>query len=201
MKITMHLQKVITLGLFSFLLLFAKAEVSNKLIKVFPVGERRIAVSIDNPGKESMSLSLENNSGTVSYYEERFYGEENISKLFDLSRLKDGVYQIRTKSYNSETSKVIMINDNQVEITEDEDSQNAVDFSLVDHFLFVKSVQPGLKEVKVDFVNKTGVFFEDHKTIEGPFTKRYNLEQLNSGFYRVRVLIEDDFYEFNFKMD
>ena len=156
-------------------------------------------VSIINPTETSLKLKIYDESGNL-YYSRKVDAATTAQRLFDFSYLEDGNYKIVLTGKEESIEKPFEVKNNKLapelakENTEKTLFRTDEDALYVTYLSFNKSVF----NISISDVEGNEVF-ENSYAAEPTFSKKFNLEALPKGDYKVRLVSDNKEYNYAFR--
>ena len=156
-------------------------------------------VSIINTTESNLKLKIYDESGNL-YYSRKVDAATTAQRLFDFSYLEDGNYKIVLTGKEESIEKPFEVKNNKLapelakENTEKTLFRTDEDALYVTYLSFNKSVF----NISISDVEGNEVF-ENSYAAEPTFSKKFNLEALPKGDYKVRLVSDNKEYNYAFR--
>lgn len=190
--------KGIVLGVILFL--GASSAFATGNVRINPYLDTDLSiVSIINPTESALKLKIYDTEGNL-YYSKKVSGETTNQKLFDFSYLEDGVYKIVLTGNKVNVEKKFEIENNKLISEKQEEIAEKTLFRSEDNNLFVTYLSFENKNFNLSILDSFGneVFLESYSS-EPTFSKKFNVEALPKGEYKVRLISNDKEYNYAFR--
>lgn len=164
----------------------------------------RATVSYSALHPTSLKISIENQEGTMVFYNEQHDDVGNYKKLYDFSQLQDGNYSLialidgekQVKKFSIDNAKISIQN----EIIESDDS--IVPYFRKDGEQLICLYQNPLSEqIKITFFSNGESFFEDSSETGEAYSKKFDISLLPSGKYDVLLNAGDAYFSYELIKD
>ncbi|MPQ47960.1 T9SS type A sorting domain-containing protein [Marinifilum sp. N1E240] len=190
--------KGIVLGVILFL--GASSAFATGNVRINPYLDTDLSiVSIINPTESALKLKIYDTEGNL-YYSKKVSGETTNQKLFDFSYLEDGVYKIVLTGNKVNVEKKFEVENNKLISEKQEEIAEKTLFRSEDNNLFVTYLSFENKNFNLSILDSFGneVFLESYSS-EPTFSKKFNVEALPKGEYKVRLISNDKEYNYAFR--
>jgi len=190
--------KGIVLGVILFL--GASSAFATGNVRINPYLDTDLSiVSIINPTESALKLKIYDTEGNL-YYSKKVSGETTDQKLFDFSYLEDGVYKIVLTGNKVNVEKKFEIENNKLISEKQNEIAEKTLFRSEDNNLFVTYLSFENKNFNLSILDSFGneVFVESYNS-EPTFSKKFNVEALPKGEYKVRLISNDKEYNYAFR--
>ena len=190
--------KGIVLGVILFL--GASSAFATGNVRINPYLDTDLSiVSIINPTESALKLKIYDTEGNL-YYSKKVSGETTNQKLFDFSYLEDGVYKIVLTGNKVNVEKKFEIENNKLISEKQNEIAEKTLFRSEDNNLFVTYLSFENKNFNLSILDSFGneVFVESYNS-EPTFSKKFNVEALPKGEYKVRLISNDKEYNYAFR--
>ncbi len=153
-------------------------------------------VSIINPSESFLKMKIYDEAGNL-YYSNKISGETTAQKLFDFSYLEDGTYKIVLTGNGDKLEKTFQVANNKLVSESVAKFAEKTLFRAENNSLFVTylSFKNTIFDISIndDLGNE---IFKGSYASEPTFSKKFNVEALPKGDYKVRLV--SDKKEFNY---
>jgi hypothetical protein len=169
-------------------------------VKIRPVDNRSKAiVTFSNFDSKEVFFSIENDAQSVVFYSEFVRNTSDFTKVFDFSLLKDGNYVLVVKVNNDVILEPILIENSSISVKQSKKVSEPV-FKQKDKSLlvFYKSPEEGMANVK--FLDKNDDVIFDETIANESLTRKYDISKLPVGSYKVALIDNDEYYNYNFEV-
>lgn len=156
----------------------------------------KAVVSISNIQAKYMSVSVEDASSRVVYYEERVSNASDFAKVFDFSLLTDGDYKIVLKAGDEELSQSFVIANSTLTVKEALKLKEPI-FNVEGNSLLVYFNSKNTEGISVTFSDGKQNFFTDELSKHAA-VRKYSLADIPSGKYTVSVSADSGFFSYEF---
>lgn len=190
--------KGIVLGVILFL--GASSAFATGNVRINPYLDTDLSiVSIINPSESALKMKIYDKEGNL-YYSKKVSGETTDQKLFDFSYLEDGVYKIVLTGNKVNVEKKFEIENNKLISEKQNEIAEKTLFRSEDNNLFVTYLSFENKNFNLSILDSFGneVFVESYNS-EPTFSKKFNVEALPKGEYKVRLISNDKEYNYAFR--
>lgn len=190
--------KGLALGL--ILILGASSAFATGNIRINPYLDTDFSiVSIINPSESFLKMKIYDEAGNL-YYSNKVSSETTDQKLLDFSYLEDGTYKIVLTGKGDKLEKNFeIINSKQVAELGDEMTEKTL-FRTEDNNLFVTylSFENTSFSISINDAFGNEVFTNSYAS-EPTFSKKFNVEALPKGDYKVRLVSNKKEYNYAFR--
>jgi len=156
-------------------------------------------VSIINPTESFLKMKIYDEAGNL-YYSNKISGETTNQKLFDFSYLEDGTYKIVLTGKGDKLEKKFEVVNNKLVAESADKMTEKTLFRAEDNNLFVSylSFENTTFNISIndDFGNEV---FNGSYASEPSFSKKFNVEALPKGDYKVRLVSNKKEYNYAFR--
>ena len=190
--------KGIVLGVILFL--GASSAFATGNVRINPYLDTDLSVvSIINPTESTLRMKIYDAEGNL-YYSKKISGETTDQKLFDFSYLEDGVYKIVLSGNENNFEKEFEVENNKLISEKKEEITEKTLFRSEKNNLFVTYLSFENKKINLSILDTFGneIFEESYKS-EPTFSKKFNVEALPKGEYKVRLISNDKEYNYAFR--
>ncbi|BAX81625.1 hypothetical protein [Labilibaculum antarcticum] len=156
-------------------------------------------VSIINPTESVLKMKIYDEAGNL-YYSNKVNGGTSDQKLLDFSYLEDGTYKIVLTGKEDKLEKNFeIINSKQVAELGDEMTEKTL-FRTEDNNLFVTylSFENATFSISINDAFGNEVYTNSYAS-EPTFSKKFNVEALPKGDYKVRLVSDKKEYNYAFR--
>jgi hypothetical protein len=164
----------------------------------------RAAVSYSSLHPTSLKISIENQEGTMVFYNEQKNDVDSYKKLYDFSQLHDGNYNLIAIVDGEKQVKKFSIDNAKISIKDEtiENENLIVPYFNKDGAHLICLYQNPLSEhVKVCFLSKGESFFEDSSESGKAYSKKFDLSLLPSGNYDILLHSGDSYFSYKLIID
>lgn len=190
--------KGIVLGVVLFL--GANSVFASGDIKINPYLDTDFSiVSIINPTESSLKMKIFDTDGNL-YYSKKVSSETTDQKIFDFSYLENGTYKIVLSGEKEIIEKEFKIADNKLSTDKAEDVAEKTLFRTEENSLFVTYLSFDNNNFNLSILDAFGnEVFEESYDSKPTFSKKFNVEALPKGEYKVRLISNDKEYNYAFR--
>lgn len=175
------------------------ADSEGPKVKLIPYKDEFAIITVNNASDEISELIIEDSEGDIVYYREGIKSFENFyHKAFDLRNLNDGKYHVIVENKSGRNQLEFAIVEGNVEV-ENNPSKPSPYFEVKDDVLKLSMLNHSLKDVKLTISNENETFFKKSLGDDFSITTGFNLEQLTSGYYQVKITSGDETFSYNFE--
>ncbi|RUT79179.1 DUF3244 domain-containing protein [Ancylomarina longa] len=155
-------------------------------------------VSIINPTQAPLRMNITDEAGNL-YYSKKVSSATTAQKLFDFSYLEDGVYKIVLNGNEENIEKSFEIVNNKLVAAKVEKDTEKTMFRADANNLFITYLSFDNKDLNISITDEFGneVFTKSY-TSEPTFSKKFNVEALPEGDYKVRLISNNKEYNYAF---
>lgn len=155
-------------------------------------------VSIINTTESFLKMKIVDEYGNL-YYSKKISNETTAQKLFDFSYLEDGMYKVVLTGKDSELEKEFKIENNKLAAEKTLQPKEKTLFRAEANDLYVTYLSFENKNFNLSIVDAFGneVFQGTYKS-EPSFSKKFNVEALPKGEYKVRLVSDNKEYNYAF---
>lgn len=156
-------------------------------------------VSIINPTESFLKMKIYDEAGNL-YYSNKISSETTNQKLFDFSYLEDGTYKIVLTGKKDKLEKEFEVVNNKLAVELAEQMAEKTLFRAEDNSLFVTYLSFKNTNFKISINDEFGneVFTSSYAS-EPTFSKKFNVEALPKGDYKVRLVSDKKEYNYAFR--
>ncbi|PKQ62660.1 hypothetical protein [Labilibaculum manganireducens] len=156
-------------------------------------------VSIINPTESLLKMKIYDEAGNL-YYSNKVGGETTAQKLFDFSYLEDGTYKIVLTGKGDNIEKEFVVANNKLVAELAENTAEKTLFRTEDNNLFVTYLSFENKAFNISINDEFGnEVFNGSYASEPTFSKKFNVEALPKGDYKVRLVSDKKEYNYAFR--
>lgn len=171
----------------------------NMVVHASVMPNKKVVLRISDAPRRALELNIENSSTGEVVYQQRLTRDTVYLKVFSLSNLPEGEYNLTIETEEKIYSKFLGITrDSCLLLGEAEDYKPV--FNNENENLLISLRNSQNKNLKVVFRNNLGVFFKDEPDQSTWFRRKYNLSMLEPGSYQVDLLAGEDTYSYNFEI-
>ncbi len=168
-------------------------------VKLIPYKDEFAIITVDNATEEISQLVIEDAQGDIVYYREGLKSFENFyHKAFDLRNLNDGYYKVIVENKSGRKELEFAIAEGTVKVENGAETPSPY-FEVKDDVLKLSMLNKDLKDVKLTISTEDDTFFRKSLGDDFSITTGFNLEQLTSGYYQVKITSGDETYSYNFE--
>lgn len=156
-------------------------------------------VSIINPSESYVKMKIYDETGNL-YYSQKVSSETTDQKLFDFSYLEDGTYKIVLTGKEGNIEKAFEVKDNKLVSEQTVELAEKTLFRADKNALFVSYLSFENKSFRLSITDADGaeVFTNSYES-EPSFSKKFNVEALPKGEYKVRLVSDKKEYNYAFR--
>jgi len=156
-------------------------------------------VSIINPTASFLKMKIYDEAGNL-YYSNKVSAETTDQKLFDFSYLEDGTYNIVLTGKGDKLEKKFEVLNNKLVAESLDKLTEKTLFRAEDNSLFVTYLSFKNTNFKISINDEFGnEVFENSYVSEPTFSKKFNVEALPKGDYKVRLVSDNKEYNYAFR--
>lgn len=194
------LKKVVLCALMvSFLKVSVKAAGTGD-VRIYPIeGSKKAKVILTVPQRSEVILSVQSHDGLSDLYRETVPNAGGYAKVYDFSQLDDGVYKLVVNTGTTMIERSFEVTGAEVRVLEESVKHLPV-FIEKGEKLMINYFNKGHNQIKVEFSDGQGTFFEEEVHPELSFAKAYNIQSLLSGDYTVYFKSGDYRYSHHFNV-
>jgi len=134
------------------------------------------------------------------YYSKKISGETTAQKLFDFSYLEDGAYKIMLIGKEGNIEKKFDVYNNKLVAEKIAKTEEKTLFRADNNDLFVTYLSFENTTFNISISDAFGnEVFEGSYTSEPTFSKKFNVEALPKGEYKVRLVSDEKEYNYAFR--
>lgn len=153
-------------------------------------------ISIINPSESFLKMKIYDEAGNI-YYSKKVGSETSVQKLFDFSYLEDGTYKIVLTGKDANIEKKFKVADNKLVTKLADNTVEKTLFRTEKDNLFVSYLSFANTKFNISINDEFGnEVFNNSYASEPTFSKKFNVEALPKGDYKVRLV--SDKKEFNY---
>jgi hypothetical protein len=172
----------------------SKAEVPEN-VKLKVLSDQRIAIYVQNPLKQQMSLVIKNSVSDAIEYNAEIQASGYYNRIYNLSNLPEGGYTVIFTIDNTVYEKEILLKSQGSELLA-ETKYEAPTVHLEDNSVYLTVINHENEKVSVTFWKNAEHFFTDTPIVNTSFKRQYNLSRLEPGEYAITVLTGDKDYTY-----
>jgi len=155
-------------------------------------------VSIINPTQATLRMNITDATGNL-YYSKKVSSATTAQKLFDFSYLEDGVYKIELTGAKESIEKEFEVANNKLVNAEVKQNTAKTMFRSDANNLFVTYLSFENKDLNISITDEFGKeVFTKNYTSEPTFSKKFNVEALPEGDYKIRLISNNKEYNYAF---
>nr|WP_320120034.1 T9SS type A sorting domain-containing protein [uncultured Marinifilum sp.] len=156
-------------------------------------------VSIINPTESALKMKIYDNDGNL-YYSRKVSSATTDQKLFDFSYLDNGTYKIVLSGENETIEKEFKVEDNKLITENTKEVAEKTLFRTEENSLFVTYLSFDNNNFNLSILDSFGnEVFEESYDSEPTFSKKFNVEALPKGEYKVRLISNAKEYNYAFR--
>lgn len=156
-------------------------------------------VSIINPTESALKMKIYDNDGNL-YYSKKVSSATTDQKLFDFSYLDNGTYKIVLSGENETIEKEFKVEDNKLITENTKEVAEKTLFRTEENSLFVTYLSFDNNNFNLSILDSFGnEVFEESYDSEPTFSKKFNVEALPKGEYKVRLISNAKEYNYAFR--
>ncbi|MBI9060102.1 MAG: hypothetical protein JEZ01_20210 [Labilibaculum sp.] len=156
-------------------------------------------VSIINPSEANLKMKIYDEAGNL-YYSRKVDAATTAQKLFDFSYLEDGSYKIILTGKEESLEKSFEVANNKLVTEATEEIAEKTLFRTDDKALFVTYLSFQNNDFDILISDASGnEVFEGTYSAEPTFSKKFNVEALPKGDYKVRLVSDKKEYNYAFR--
>lgn len=168
-------------------------------VKLIPYKDEFAIITVNNASEEISQLAIEDAQGDIVYYREGLKSFQNFyHKTFDLRNLNDGDYKVIVENKSGRKELDFAITDGNVKV-ENGAATPSPYFEVKEDVLKLSLLNHTLRDVKLSISNEDQTFFRKSLGDDFSITTGFNLEQLTSGSYQVKITSGDETFSYNFE--
>ncbi|MCG8697504.1 MAG: hypothetical protein MI922_05580 [Bacteroidales bacterium] len=181
------------LGITAAFVLATQTALSSGTVKFESKEDGKVTISVEDVQTRKVNLSIENLNQDKVYFSSRVSANQDLKKVFDLSKLDNGSYFLVANYENTTLKKEFTVEDASIiNETKTQGIYCKPVFRNSEDGLMVLFQCPQKEEVTVAFRDASNTFFT-HRTEKSKLAAKYDLNELPSGAYEV-VLTAGDYY-------
>lgn len=156
-------------------------------------------VSIINPSESNLKMKIYDEAGNL-YYSRKINAATTAQKLFDFSYLEDGSYKIVLTGKEESLEKSFKVADNKLVTELAEQIAEKTLFRTDKDALYVTYLSFNNTAFNISISDVAGnEVFENSYAAEPTFSKKFNVEALPKGDYKVRLVSDNKEYNYAFR--
>lgn len=192
MKRTFILSFVIATTLVSQLALASGAFRANAVTR----NENKAILEISDNADKKYEISITNASGDEVYYKKVLGEQQNFKRMYDLSKLDYGVYNVKVKTDGELNEQLVTVSTKGVELGETIKVVHPF-FSYKDNTLILTYLNYSGDAMSLSVYNSDGLIWSKEMGDKFELQKAFDLSKLETGEYKVVLASEDRNYEYN----
>jgi hypothetical protein len=161
--------------------------------------DKKVALRIANAPRESINLTLKMSATGEVLYEKKLSKDSAYIKVFDLSNLPEGMYNLAVETENKVYEQDLGINAESCILFAKNQYYKPV-FNNENGNLFITYPNPEQDNISVIFQNSLGSFFTDETEKSRFFKKKYSLKMLEPGDYQVDLVAGENNFNYSFEV-
>ena len=195
MKTINALLATLTIGVFA--LTSATTSLAGDGMSITPLkAEKKAAVKLESPKSIDVAILVSNETGRI-LYEETIQSQKPYSRVYDFSRLSDGIYTITSNDDYMRTTSKVEGKQADVAVLSNDVEYKPV-FLTKDNALLVNYFNSDTKDITFSIQNKYGVLYENAEGNNRIFHKKVNVSKMLPGRYFAIVDVGDRSYSYDF---
>jgi flagellar hook assembly protein FlgD len=156
-------------------------------------------VSIINPTESELRMKIYDIEGNL-YYTSKVSNTTTDQRLFDFSYLEDGEYKIVLSGAKDNVEKSFTVLNRKLKVEASNDPAEKTLFRSENNSLFVSYLSFENRKFNLSISDANGnAVFEDSYTSTPTFSKKFNVEALPEGEYKVRLISNNKEYNYAFR--
>lgn len=192
--------KLSVLALTAIFVLSLSSAFASGNIRINPYLDTDLSiVSIINPTESFLKMKIYDEDGNL-YYSKKVSGETTDQKLFDFSYLEDGTYKIVLTGKGDKLEKKFEVANNKLVAEETAKTAEKTLFRADNNDLFITYLSFKNETFNISISDAEGnEVFEGSYASEPTFSKKFNVEALPKGDYKVRLVSDKKEYNYAFR--
>lgn len=166
------------------------SEVVN--VKTFEA-DKKALIRVNNEVEAFVSITIENENGTVVFYEENFKGMI-YAKILNLKNLEEGNYKLTIRSGNDLVVKNLEVKNNEVVVSGIKTVVVNANYNSLKNLFHVEAKNGG----KIKLYKSDSLVFEDY--VNSNKISRYDLNLLEKGSYTAEILSDGSLYTYTLEV-
>ena len=165
-------------------------------------GEKKAIIAFDNKGKDGLVKITDIDSDVV--YRTRIAETGRFEKVYNLNHLQSGEYSLYINSGNHEYLSRFVVSDFGVELKRSDELAQLQSpfFYKKDELLTISYINLDQNDIRIKFYDQYGnMLFENYYRGEATFNKRFDLQKLHFGSYRVEMNVGNNVFTQNIEVE
>ena len=184
-------------GMFFVFVLTSMAE-SNEKVRVIAMSQKSVLLFVMNHEKQWATMNINKINTEEELYSKTTARDKIYRGIYDFSKVPEGDYKLSIDFNDKTYDKEIKVTSDGLEIIKEADYIDP-EFSSKNNTLKVMFYNPANKGVSVSFSNGLKDFYTDNLPEQiGSFERSYNLKNLETGSYIVKLTSGDRKYLYSF---
>ena len=192
MKRTFILSFVIATTLVSQLALASGAFRAN----VITGKENKAILEISDNADKKYEISITDASGDEVYYKKVLGEQQNFKRMYDLSKLEDGVYKVEVNTDGELNEQFVTVSPKGVELGESIKVVHPF-FSFKDDLLIMTYLNFGSEDMSLSVYDNDGLVWSKEIGNKFELQKAFDFSKLDKGDYRIVLASEVHDYEYD----
>ncbi len=156
-------------------------------------------VSIVNSLESNLTMKIYDNSGNL-YYSKKVDATTTTQKLFDFSFLADGTYKITLTGKQERIEKAFKVNNNKLVTELAQKNTEKTIFRAVKDAFYLTYLSINNTNFKISIRDRDeNEFFINSYAAKPTFSRKFNVEALPKGDYKVRLVSDNKEYNYAFR--
>ncbi|GET20389.1 hypothetical protein [Prolixibacter denitrificans] len=185
---------VVSLSAFFLVITIGQALASGKTSVYTKDNSDLSIVSVINPGTQPMSITIENDLGSVVYYTKNNVSGSQYFKAFDFSKLDDGNYNLRVRSGNKTLVQSFNVVDGHANMNDQiaDNKDVAPTFRFKNNMLKLSYLNLSKDNVEVYlYDNSNNLLHEENLGKDVSLGRIFDFESAKPGQYQVVLTVGD----------
>lgn len=179
------LKSVLSVPVFVLIFAFSANASETGNVRMYPIeGSKKAKVFITLTQSSGALISIKNMDGTVNFYREEVKGKNPYARVYDFSRLDDGIYKLVTETNHLMIEKTFEVSKSNVRLL-NESMRYLPVFIEKESKLLINFFNEQQQPVDIKFSDGKEMFFEEKIDPIINFSRVYNYAGLPSGTYMV----------------
>ena len=192
MKRTFILSFVIATTLVSQLALASGAFRANTVTRK----ENKAILEISDNADKKYEISITDASGDEVYYKKVLGEQQNFKRMYDLSKLEDGVYKVEVNTDGELNEQFVTVSPKGVELGESIKVVHPF-FSFKDDLLIMTYLNFGSEDMSLSVYDNDGLVWSKEIGNKFELQKAFDFSKLDKGDYRIVLASEVHDYEYD----
>ena len=172
----------------------------NLKVNIVPLTSEKAVVSISSLTNSKLKISVEDKMGRVVYYKETIDPNSNYSKVFDFSKLGDGLYNITVVSNDLTTERPFQINGTEIKVGEEKTNIKPF-FGYKNSILKCTYLNFQKEKLTLYLYENNHLLYSVKIGCDFNVCKAFNLSKLDKGTYVAILSAGERSYSYSFDMD